>query len=107
MQTARISGFSAWILFFLFAVACTPSHNTPTPPHTGPYVYLTGYAGYTLNGTTILQGAVYWKNKTLVPLPGGQFATAIALLDTDVYVSGNAGYSGGTTEAAYWKNGVI
>ena len=107
MQKARTRGFLFLILFFLVAVACTPSHNTPNAPNTGPDVYLTGYAGYTLNGTSVVQGSVYWKNKTLVPLPGGQFATAMALSNTDVYVSGNAGYSGGTTEAAYWKNGVI
>jgi hypothetical protein len=105
MKTISTQFFLAGIFLFLFAVSCTPSHDTPA--HTGPDVYLTGYGGYTINGGTIVQGALYWKNKTQVPLPGGQFATAIALSGTDVYVSGVAGYTGGTTEAVYWKNGVI
>src|SRR5665213_235866 len=87
--------FLSWTLLFIFTASCTPGHDNPAPPpHTGPDIYLTGYAGYSLNGQTILQGSVYWKNDTLVPLPGGQYATAIALSDSDVYVCGNAGAEG-------------
>jgi len=46
-----------------------------------------------------------------MPLTGGQFATGISFIDTNVYVCGNAGYSmpggGYATEAVYWENGQI
>jgi hypothetical protein len=94
-----------YFLIFSLLLSCNKDSSSPRPKQTD--VYLTGYAGY---GTTLL-GAVYWKNDVLIPLPGGQFATGIAFMNTDVYVCGNAGYLmpvGGTaTQAVYWKNGQM
>jgi hypothetical protein len=99
---------STFIIILIFSLAACTKNNSPKPAPAKPDIYLTGYAGY---GNTIF-GSVYWKNGVLIPLTGGQFATGIDFIDTNVYVVGNAGYQmpsgGGTaTEAVYWKNGVM
>src|SRR5688572_16999533 len=63
-----------------------------------PDVYVTG----SLNGQ-----AVYWKNGAAVTLTGGEIATGIVVVGTDVHVCGY-GVSPTTGElvAKYWLNGV-
>jgi hypothetical protein len=60
-------------------------------------VYIAGFTNYGPDQ------AVYWKNGTPFILPNGSSATGIAVLDSNVYVSGN----GGNNDAVYWKNGII
>jgi hypothetical protein len=93
-------------LFFIsWLMGCTKNSSSNSG---GPDVFVTGY---TSTGSAF-QESVYWKNNTLVPLPGGAFATGIAFGATDIYVAGNANYTmpaggGVTTEAVYWKNGTM
>jgi hypothetical protein len=108
MTCKRLLLFCVVLAFF---AACKPTITTPDHGHTGPNIYVTGYGSYGDNNPTIT-GAVYWKNGTLVPLPGAQNATGITFSDTDVYISGNAGYAlpndgGSANEAVYWKNGTM
>jgi hypothetical protein len=106
MRQLKIAIYFLIISIFIF---CNKDSHSPPPKPKQPDVYLTGYSSY---GTTIL-GSVYWKNDVLIPLSGGQFATGIAFMNTDVYVCGNAGYlitgpgGGYATQAVYWKNGQI
>ena len=96
----------ACLFVYCSLVACTKD-GTPKTPVVKPSVYVTGYGSY----GTVVSGSAYWKDGVLTPLSGGQFATGIAFIDTNVYVAGNAGYmlpaGGYATEAVYWKNGVM
>lgn len=63
-----------------------------------PDVYVTG----SLNNQ-----AVYWKNGTVVTLPGGELATGIVVVGTNVHVCGyGVSPSTGELVAKYWLNGV-
>ncbi len=40
------------------------------------------------------------------PYPGNGFASAIAIVGTDVYIAGASTLSAGGYKSAYWKNAV-
>ena len=88
-------------------MSCSKSNNSSKPAIKEPDVFVTGYGSY----GTVIMGSLYWENGTMVPLPGGQFATGIAFINRDIYVAGNENYNmpggGSTTDAVYWKNGVM
>lgn len=72
----------------------------------GSDVYVVGY--YITNDATHSRRAMLWKNGVALLLAFNTFdsiATGIALDGTDVYVCGNAVFSG-VTCAVYWKNNI-
>ena len=102
------------VIFFALAVAgCkksetkpTPPLITPTPPHTGPDVYVAGYV-IALNGHPV---AAYWKNGVITKLADSTLvseASSIIVVGSDIYVAGISSASNqANTTVTYWKNGV-
>ncbi|WP_431216421.1 hypothetical protein ACQ86N_18450 [Puia sp. P3] len=73
--------------------------NSLLTPDLVPDVYVAG----AVNGQ-----AAYWKNGVLTMLTGGTFTSGIAVVGTDVYVSGwGTSPTTSRTVAEYWKNGVL
>jgi len=74
-------------------------NGTVTPLGTTPDIYVAGSD----NGN-----AVYWKNGVEVSLPGGNMATGIVAIGTNVYVCGyGVNPSTGSPSPQYWLNGVL
>jgi hypothetical protein len=91
------------LLFALFLGSCRKTNHSATA---SPVVYVAGYTGPS-NG---FKQAAYWKNGTLVLLPGGtdqSMANAITVVGNDVYVSGMLIMASGNYAAVYWKNGAL
>jgi hypothetical protein len=73
--------------------------NALTTSGATPDIYVSGSLG---------GQAVYWKNGQAVLLPGGNMATGIAVVGTDVHVCGySQNPSTGMFVALYWENGVL
>jgi len=89
-------------LIATFAAASCSKKSTPSPTTKAPVVYVTGVCQSAANGLAL---AVYWKDgvkKVLADSTGSNqsVATGIAVMDTDVYISGAV-----NVVASYWKNG--
>jgi hypothetical protein len=90
-------------LILLFTIASCGKKSTPNPSiiKKEPVVYITGVCKLA-NSSPV---AVYWRNGFKIALTdstvsGTSVATGIAVIDTDVYISGTVnGF------ATYWKNG--
>ena len=79
--------------------------NTTAIVASGSDVYV---AGWQLNGSTLSQRALYWKNGSvhfLTDSVNSSAANAICVSGNDVYVAGYQDIKG-VSYASYWKNGV-
>ena len=79
-----------------------------------PGDYFSGANSIFINGNDIYVAgtengiAVYWKNGSVVGLPGGDAdeANSICVFGNDIYVAGYA-HINGADRAVMWKNGMI
>ena len=74
----------------LYWAGCGDDENEDNPVIPGRKIYIVG---------SDEDGACYWVNGSRVELPGGDWATDIAVVDGDVYTTGTCG-----EYACYWIN---
>ncbi|MDI3321298.1 hypothetical protein [Pinibacter soli] len=105
-NTIRTKDWVLSVLIIFLAVACQSKKDNIVVHK--PDIYMSGYMNFPGG---LGNSAGYWKNGTPIKLDSGQNAIDIAVVGSDVYVAGNAGYNlpggGSSTEAVYWKNGVL